>query len=195
MKYILVFFLAAGLLASCQNSASEPSEEVPTDDGGSQDDADLVAINDAIHGFYHWYEANLENLANINYVSGGQPATLDQAALDNYYEQLRQSGYISQSYIDNDRAYLTNLEATAWKNEDVNEGPLSGLDYDRFVCAQDYDMEFWQTAPIGAEGLGTDRVTATMSGSEGGSPREQQFDMVKEYGSWKIAKIHCDTGQ
>ena len=193
MKYILVFFLSAFVLFSCKNTTSTYTEaaEVPTDNGGLQDDPDLLAINDAIHGFYKWYETNMNTLANINYVKGGKPSTLDNARLDAYYAQLKQSGFISQAYVDGDKAYLKNLEATFWRNEDVNEEPLTGLDYDRFFCAQDFDIEFWKTAPIGAEGRGTEKATATMSGTEGGSPREQKFEMVKENGKWLIAKIPC----
>ncbi len=194
MKYILVCTLAAMTLLSCQNTNSTgtaKADEVPTDNGGSQDDPDLVAIDAAIHGFYKWYETNMNNLANINYVKGGKSTTLDNAGLDAYYAKLKESGFISQAYIDGDKAFLKNLEATAWKNEDVNEGPLTGLDYDRFFCAQDYDMAFWTAAPVTTEGLGTDKATATMSGTEAGGPRSQQFEVVKENGKWLIAKIVC----
>jgi hypothetical protein len=112
--------------------------------------------------------------------------------LDAYYAKLKESGFISQAYIDADKAYLQNLEATAWKNENVEEGPISGLDYDRFFCAQDYDINFWVSAPIAAEGLGTEQATATMTGDEGGSERSQKFELKKENGKWLISKIVCE---
>ncbi len=196
MKYFFISFLSAFTLLSCKNSTSTETAtaaEVPTDNGGSQDDPDLVAINETIHGFYKWYETNMNALANINYVKGGKSSTLDNAQLDSYYAKLKESGFISQAYIDADKAYLQGLEATAWKNENVEEGPLSGPDYDRFFCAQDYDMAFWTAAPIGASGLGSDKATATMSGTEGGGPRVQKFELVKENGKWLIAKIICEA--
>lgn len=194
MKHLLFLFLATFSLISCRNNPSNSDSqlpEVPTDMGGSQDDPDLVAINDAIHGFYAWYEANVARLT-INFVKSGKPATLDNAKLDAYFAQLKQSGFISQAYVDNETAYLKNLEATVWKNEDNNEAPLSGLDYDRLMCAQDGDYNFWKNAPVAADGLGTNKASATMSGDEGGSPREQKFEMVKENGKWLIAKIICE---
>lgn len=187
MKHLLIFTLAAFSLLSCKNA--------PADNGGSQDDPDLVAIDACIHGFYQWYEANMNTLANIAYIRPGKPATLDNARLDEYYTMLQQSGFISQVYIDGDKAYLQNLEATYWKEEDVTEQPLSGLDYDRFFCAQDYDIVFWTTAPVAADGLGTNQATATLSGVEGSMERTQKFEMVKENGKWLIAKIVCETGE
>lgn len=131
-------------------------------------------------------------IVNINYIKAGKSTTLDPVQLDAYYDLLKKSSFVSQSYIDSDRAYLKNLEATAWKNENVEEGPLTGLDFDRFFCAQDYDMAFWTTAPVSVEGLGSAKVMAIMSGTEGGSPREQRFEMVKDNGKWLIAKIVCE---
>ncbi|MEZ4772706.1 MAG: DUF3828 domain-containing protein [Bacteroidia bacterium] len=194
MKYLLIFFLAFSLLLSC-NNATSTSQNVSTDTGGLQDDPDLVAIDACIHGFYQWYETNMNTLANIAYVRSGKPATLDNANLDEYYAKLKQSGFISQVYIDGDRAYLKNLEATYWKDEDVTEQPLSGLDYDRFFCGQDYDIVFWTTAPVAADGLGTNQATATLSGVEWDMERTQKFEMVRENGKWRIAKILCETGE
>lgn len=196
-KHILILFLISAIGIACNQApsgteAGAATTEVPADNGGPQDDPDLVAINETIHHFYGWYEANMETLANISYIKNGNQ--LDGGQLDAYYAMLMKTGLVHQSYVDADRAYLKNLEATAWKNENVEEGPLTGLDYDRFFCAQDFVMDFWKTAPVGAEGLGTDKVKATMSGDEGGSPRTQQFELVKENGKWLIAAVVCDQG-
>lgn len=202
MRLLLMCIIFVGFIG-CKDTTSkteapktetpktETTEIDPPDDGGSQDHPDLVEINDVIHQFYTWYESNAERIAKINYIKSGKPATLDNAKLDAYHAQLLTSGSLSQVYIDGDRAYLKNLEGTAWKNENVEEEPLTGLDFDKFYCAQDSDINFWKTAPVTADGLGTAKSTAIMSGMEGGSPREQQFEMLKENGKWKIAKIVC----
>lgn len=194
MKYILIFFLAAFTLFSCKNpNSTGQNAQVSVDNGGSQDDPNLVAINDCIHGFYAWYETNGSAL-EIDFVKFDKHATLDSAKLASYFSILKKSGYISQAYIDHETAELKNLEATAWKN--IEDGPLPGLDYDRFTCSQDIpDWAFWKTAPIAADGLDTDKSMATMSGMESGSERTQEFDMVKENGKWLIAKILCGTGE
>jgi len=195
MKYLLFCCLAVFSCFSCKNTSSPntaPTTAEPTGKGGSQDELDRVAINNVIHNFYKWYEANEKALVDINYIKGGKSSTLDHPKLDAYFALLSKSGYIGQAYIDSERAYLKNLEATAWKHENVEEETLTGLDYARLFCAQDWDIAFWKTAPITAQGLGTEKVTAMMTGEEGSVKREQKFELVKENGKWVIAKIVCD---
>ena len=197
MKKLILFcaFLAFNLV-SCNDkpAATEAAAttEAPADNGNLKAEADLVEITNAIHNFYAWYDSNVEALSNINFLKGsGKSTTIDEAKLNAYHEALRNSGSISQAYLDSDKAYLKNLEATAWKTENVEETPLTGYDYDLFFCAQDWDIAFWKTAPVVAEGLGTDKVSATMSGEESGGPREQKFELVKENGKWLISRIIC----
>ncbi len=185
---ILICFLLTGILA-CNNA---PSNSEPTDNGGSQDHPDLVAINDVIHGFYAWYDVfQKDETRNLNFTTekGGHLA-LDLPKLDQFYANLRASGFISDEFIDNDRAVLKKCE-TLWQNEELGDVP-SCLDADRFFCAQDWDLEFWTKAPIAADGLDTDRSTATMSGTEGESAREQKFELKKENGKWLITRIYCE---
>lgn len=192
MKHFLLFTLAAFTFFSCKNTPSTQTGQTtgkPTDSGISQEDR--VAINDFIHNFYKWYEGSMETVSGFEYVKGGKSSTLVQEQLDAYYALLLKSGFISQEYIDDDRDFLKNLEATAWKNENVNEEPLTGLDYDRFFCAQDWEINYWTTSPVSAVDLSKDRVQATMTGTEGGSPREQKFELKKENGKWLIVKIIC----
>ncbi len=192
MKYFLLFTFAAFTFFSCKNTPSTQTGQTTgnlTDSGISQEDR--VAINDVIHNFYKWYEGSMETVAGFEYVKGGKSSTLVQEQLDAYYALLLKSGFISQEYIDDDRDFLKNLEATAWKNENVNEEPLTGLDYDRFFCAQDWEINYWTTSPVSAVDLGKGRVQATMTGTEGGSPREQKFELKKENGKWLIVRIVC----
>lgn len=194
MKYFLLLLLAVFTCFSCKNSSPDTGQttEEPTDNGGSQDDPDLVAITGVVHGFYGWYEKfQLDDARNINFTDDrGKHLKLDPAKLHQYYNNLRASGFISEEFIENDRAMWKECEA-AWQNEIKGDVP-SCVDGDRFFCAQDWDLNFWTTAPVGAEGLGTDRVKATISGTEGGGPREQKLELVKENGKWLIAKIVCD---
>lgn len=194
MKPYIYLLLCCSLFGCNQSNTESKAPQIvdaPIEDNRAKEDAEILAITDVIHQFYKWYESNMATIVNINYIKAGKSTTLDPVQLDAYYDLLKKSSFVSQSYIDSDRAYLKNLEATAWKNENVEEGPLTGLDFDRFFCAQDYDMAFWTAAPVRVEGLGTAKVMAIMAGTEGGSPREQQFEMVKENGKWLIAKIVC----
>lgn len=195
MKYLLFFSLAVFSFFSCKNSTnnSDQTTDEPTGSAGSQDHPDLAAITDVIHNFYKWY-GTAQAAIDINYLNlEGKYPKLDNANVDAYYELIAASGFISNEYVESEKAYLKKCEA-AWEKEKYEDGPLPGLDADRFFCAQDWDLNFWTMSPVTAEGLGTDRVKATMSGTEGGSPQERKFELKKENGKWLITKIECDMG-
>jgi hypothetical protein len=194
MKNSVLICLVLTSLFACKeapkNTADTPSDkmaEVPTDKGGTQDDGDLVAVTDVIHGFYQWYEAfTNDDKRRIEYVdSKGKTSKLDNPKLAAFHAELMKSGFISKVYLDNDMAYLKKYEAEWQKNkENNNDGPLSGLDYDRVFCGQDWDIIAFTTGAIEAEGLGTNQVKATVEASK--------IELVKENGKWLISKISCE---
>ncbi|AEE48612.1 DUF3828 domain-containing protein [Haliscomenobacter hydrossis] len=192
MKYLLLLCLAMFSLSACQNTANktDQSTEEPTDSGDSQDDPDLVAITDVIHGFYQWYDDSMEKIQHLDYVKTGKHLSLDNKKVDAYFDQFLKSGFISKEYVDGEKAYLKALEVD-WKKTEYEDGPIDGLDYDRFFCAQDWDIKAWTESFVGVEGLGTDQATATMSSKEGGGPNEQKIELKKENGKWLISKIIC----
>ncbi len=200
MKNLLFFCVFFGFLFSCQEAPKKTSPSTTDTDERKeldnllQNDADLIAISGVLHGFYAWYDAfQRDETRNIIFTSDkGKHLTLDQARLDQYFANLKAGGFISDDFIENEKVILKKCEKL-WQNEDKEDVP-SCLDADRYFCAQDWDIEFWTKAPVSAEGLGTDNVEATMSGSEGGGPREQKFELKKENGKWMITKIECDLG-
>jgi hypothetical protein len=102
-----------------------------------------------------------------------------------YHAELMKSGFISKVYSDNDVAYLKKHEAEWQKSkENVNDGPLSGLDFDRVFCGQDWDIKAYTTGAVKAEGLGTNQVKATVEASK--------MELIKENGKWLISKIVCE---
>ncbi|WP_421799524.1 DUF3828 domain-containing protein [Haliscomenobacter sp.] len=196
MKYLLLFSLAVFSFTACQNSANKTAEttEELTDSDGPEGDTELVPITDAIHNFYKWYGDSINSLQKIEYINfGGKHLTLNKAKLDTYFDQFLKTGFISKEYVDAEKAYLKNLETTVWAKETYEDGPVPGWDYDRFFCAQDWDIKFWTTAPVDPVGLGNNRVSATLSGDEGGSERTQNFELKKENGKWLITKIACEN--
>lgn len=164
----------------------------PVDSGESHDHPDLIAINDVIHDFYKWYAEFLNDPASeINYTSEkNKHLVLDLPKLKQYLSQIKASGYISDVLINNEITALKACEEL-WKEESLDEPP-SCLDYDRFFCAQDWDINFWTQAPVVADGLGTEQATATMSDGDGELAQTQKFDLRKENGKWLIAKIYCE---
>lgn len=190
MKKSILFCLALASFFACQEAPKKttqpPTTTEPTDKSGAQNDSDLVAVTDVIHSFYKWYAALIDdNKRSIEYInSKGKTSKLDNTKLATYHAELMKSSFISKAYIDNDVAYLKKYEAEWQKNkENGNDGPLSGLDFDRVYCGQDWDIKAYTTGVIKADGLGTNQVKTTVEGSK--------LELVKEDGKWLIAKITC----
>ena len=183
---ILMSFLACK--EAPKNAAQAPTTTAQlTDKGGAQDAADLTAITDVVHNFYKWYAAFIDDTKrNIEYVdSKGKVSKLDNVKLAAYHAELMKSGFLSKAYIDKDVAYLKKYETEWQKNkENGNDGPLSGVDYDRVFCGQDWDIKAYTTGAVKAEGLGTNQAKATVEGSK--------IELAKENGKWLISKIVCE---
>jgi hypothetical protein len=188
---LLATFLVLASFFACQdapkNTTQTPTTTAqPTDKGGAQDATDLVAITDVVHNFYKWYDAFQKNdKRTIDYLnSKGKSTKLDNTKLAAYHAEFMKSGFISKAYLDNDVTYLKKYEAEWQKNkENNNDGPLSGLDFDRVFCGQDWDIKDYTTGAVKADGLGTNQVKTTVGGSK--------LELVKDNGKWLISKIIC----
>lgn len=183
-KQLCLVFLLLSLLACRQNTS-------PKNTGATQNDADLAAITNTIHDFYQWYDAFARDTSrDINFLDlRGKYAKLDRLKVDQYFNNLKASGFISDEYIAHEKDFLNKCEPL-WQSED-KDTPLTGLDYNRIFCAQDWDLGFWTKAPVSVQGLGAESVTATLSGTEAGTPREQQLELKLENGKWLITRIIC----
>jgi Protein of unknown function (DUF3828) len=184
---------ATGETTSTPPAEPAPTEPAPTDNGViSNDTRDLMAISQTIHGFYKWYGAFLEDeTKDTNFTNDkGKYLTLDKVKLQQYFNYLRESGALSETYFKNEQMQLEKCELL-WK-EEGKDGPPSCLDYDRIFCAQDWDINFWTSAPVVVEGLGSDKVMATLSDKEVTAVGGQRFSLQKENGKWMIAAIICE---
>jgi hypothetical protein len=176
--------------ASKNTSTTTPTDkvaEVPTNQGGTLSDADKVAITDAVHNFYKWYETFIfDDKRSVPFINfEGKAAKLDNANLTIYHAELMKSGLISQAFIDSDLTFLKGNEAEWIKNnEDGGDGPLTGMDYERFFCGQDYDIKAYTTGAVKAERFGTNQAKAAIETSK--------IELVNENGKWLISRISCE---
>ncbi|MFN4255256.1 MAG: DUF3828 domain-containing protein [Saprospiraceae bacterium] len=179
MRKTLHFGLLLLAFAACNRKPAGPSAGVATPAA-------------AIHGFYTWYDAFLRDTTrSINFTDDRGPhLKLDPAKFDQYFQNLKASGFLSDEYIAAEKAFFRKCE-TYWQHEEKGDVP-TGMDEDRLFCAQDWDLNFWTKSPVSIAPLDSNRVAATMSGTEGGSPKTHDFELVKEGGKWLIAKIACD---
>ena len=182
MRKLFVVFLALASFSACQ--------EAPKNNETTDPKVELAAITDVVHNFYKWYPpAGIERIEYVD--SEGEFSKLDMAKVAAYHAQMMKSGFLSQAFIDNDMAYLKKYEAIWAKGkENGNEFPLSGLDYDRFLCSQEIeDFKLLTTAPVEVQGLGTEKVIAILDLED---YTAKKFELVKENGKWLISKITCN---
>lgn len=198
MKKLIFLSLLILVVMACNNSPK--SENITVSDGTTNNDIsgqnsiELSNITKTIHDFYKWYDAfQMDQTRNIGITDdSGKHLVLDTTKMTQYFANIKASGFISDEFISTEKVLLKKCEA-AWQNEEKGDVP-SCMDGDRFFCAQDWDINFWTQAPVNLEQLGTDHVKATLSGTEGGTSREQQLELKKENGKWLITSIYCDMG-
>lgn len=188
MKNLFLILLLALVFSSCQESTNNKpvATTVVTDS---------TAIANVIHGFYTWYDHHVnDRTKDISFTKVvGKHAVLDLPMLDKYLANIKESGFVSTEFLDNDKAHYKACEKL-WQNEDAEEGPLIGMDADKYFCAQDWALDFWTKSPVRIKPIGADKMAATLFGTEDGMPREQNFELKKENGKWLLSKIECDMG-
>lgn len=192
MKKLTVMCSLAILIACKEtpkdNSASDQQAE--TVENKVDSTAELAAITNTVHNFYKWYETNAEGLFNINFVKGGKATTIDNAKFDEYFALLAKCGDLSKTFIEEEKAFYKNLEATVWKNQNADEEPITGLDYDRFVCSQDMeDYKLLTTAPVTVKNWGNEKVLVAIELKDYAI---KKFELVKENGQWLISRLICE---
>lgn len=177
MKQLLPLALFILLLSACKSKPATQSE------------LDLAEITKTIHLFSQWYHDYVAGVAeNQQFIDRKGPyARLDSAGLESYLVNLKSSGLVSETLLEGERAYYQKCEPF-WQNENKEE-VLTGMDANRFFCGQDWDIKLWTSAPVTAEGLGTDAAEATMGPLEGG--RSVKFSLEKEADKWLITGVDC----
>ena len=186
----MIICLLLSVIWGCQESPKSPTNtQVPKDVA-----TDSTAIANTIHGFYQWYDAYVnDNTKQIDFLKVVKNHnTLDLPLLDKYLAKIQSSGFISAEFIANDKAFYQACEKV-WQKEEA-EGVPTGMDADKYFCAQDWDINFWTKSPVRIKNIGTDKVAATLYGKHGDGSLEHNFELKKENGKWLISKIECDMG-
>lgn len=181
MKQLFPVLLLLLSILACKNKPA------PT-----QNDLDLAAISETIHKFAQWANdfSNGPTEDQMILDLKGKYARIDSTLLNRYLARIQASGFVSDKFLDGERAYYQKCEPF-WQKENKDE-ILTGMDDNRFFHAQDWDLKQWTTTPVNAiEGLGTDEVTATMNNTDG-TPFVT-YTLEKESDKWLITGIN--TGE
>lgn len=184
------FWIVAGMLVlnfSCRPTSPPQLSE-------QQNAQDSTEIAKTIHDFYSWHHGKIiDTVQDINFMDDtGNRYRLKQDMLQKYLDNLYASGFVSRSFVENERQFYLECEKL-WQREIVGEVP-SCMDGDHFFCAQEWDLKFWLETPLSIDYISRDSAAITLIGKAFDLPMERKFSLIREDGSWKMAFIKCDMG-
>ena len=179
MKQITALFIPIAIFFACGNPAPAPAETAKVVDIS----ADSTAIAGVIHGFYQWYDKfTVDETKQLNFINEDGPhLTIDQGKMEAYFADFYKTGFVSQAFLTEQYAFYKKCEVL-WQNEEKGDVP-SGMDADKFFCAQDWEVDFWTKSPVKIQKTGENKAAATLYGTIGDSPLERNFELVKENGN------------
>ena len=194
MLFIMVLLFAA---ASCRpgNREMSPSPKDSASVAVKVEDSaipDSTAITNTLHGFFAWYDAHLEELGWMRFVDEAGPhLKLNEPKLKEYFADLKASGFISDDLLEEERKFYKACEK-AWAHEEKDEVP-TGLEADRFHCAQDYVAPY-PSGQVRSVIQGDTAQAELILTGEMGEKASFHFTLKKENGKWLLARLGCPTG-
>ena len=164
---------------------------------------DSIQIRNSIIGFYTWYNKNWEKISSFRLYSGARsndnpPYKINWKEAERYFGYIRSSvPQLGEAFIANERKFLKECDS-AFKADPSEEMPY-GFDYDRFTNSQE-DPQWlldelkrarsWEITPRN-NSASVDVLGSFMEQGKEIETVVMCFEMNKEKGKWKIAKIGC----
>lgn len=190
MKNLTFIFFALFLFFAC----TEAPKNAPISEATKEVVSDSMAITNTIHGFYKWYNIfSMDTTKRGDFADqSGKYIRLNEPKMKKYFSYFQETGFVSTTFIENEYAFYKKCEAI-WKTEEVGDVP-TGMDADKYYCAQDWDNEFWTNAPVRIKMVSPDSAFATLYSTDKNVQLERNFELKKEKDKWLLAKIECDMG-
>ncbi|MCC6814911.1 MAG: hypothetical protein IT267_00700 [Saprospiraceae bacterium] len=157
---------------------------------------DSLEIANCIHEFYRWYDHFTSDSSGIIdfVIESDSHYVLDRSKLKIYLDKLFASGFVNESFINQQDRMYHDCEIL-WRKEKLGEVP-SCLDGDPIFCSQEWDLSFWTKSAIQLIRYNNDSASAIMSGISFGIPHIEKFELKLKKDRWKIAFIPCKlTGE
>ncbi len=134
MKKIIIIALIASTLFSCSNDAKQNNAEykAPTIAyTGTADSITTVASVNKLHSFLQDYKSNYAEINSIKFIiEGAEEANkVDFEKLITYQEDLKKSGYFTESYFEEKMIYYTELDSrlstrTPYSDSEIKQDPI-----------------------------------------------------------------------
>jgi|GEM_PF-2021402 hypothetical protein len=157
---------------------------------------DTLPVN-RVMDFLQWYAIHLPALNKIemvNTAANGDSTkfySVNFPGTEKYLSEMSSSGFVSNVYLDSQRAYFKRCNDSLLKNTQ-NDGPPYGFDYDLVMFSQEYDEDLahLEKARIKFQEVKGNTATLTLTFS---TKQQLQFSLKKKGGKWMIEKIDAES--
>lgn len=143
--------------------------------------------------FLRWYRSNVHQLKKIEIVThstnpdSSMYYVVNDAGTEQYLEALKQSGFVSDTYITNWRAYFKKCNDNLLKTPQT-EAPVQGLDFDLVMLAKEYeeDLNGIERSTVEYVNVANDKGSITVGLPTVG---RLKYRITKQDGKWLIDDI------
>lgn len=192
-RFLLIYLAFGGLilfLTACSDNPKTEETKVTVEVAN----ADSAQIAASLHQFFTWYGQTGEQLIHrIDFVNTtGKHPVLNEALLREYLAEFVKSGVVSAEFVADETKFYRAC-AERWKNE-LSDEMYSGFVIDRYYCQNDGDVREFLTAPVMFRLHGERAKVRLQLDTKGTNAGLKDFDMIRENGQWKLAKIRCNCG-
>lgn len=190
MKRILLFGLIV-LSTACANRTEQTAKT--EDSTPATQESDSSAAAQTTIEFLKWYRDHIKELSQITLINQTDQGNTTQSYSVNfpgtqaYLEAFKQSGYVSNQYINSWQDYFQKSEQ-AFKDSPQHEGPPQGFDYDFVFNSQDYEEELTQMEQLTITPLSIDSQKSTLLVAFPTS-HQLKFGLTKQADKWMIDQI------
>lgn len=142
---LFISFCVLVLFTAC---SSNPKGKAENETASDSSQATTISFDEqpakTVIDFLKWYknQEDLQNnlVANSDHYDSTKFYSINFEATEIYLNKLKQSGFISEKYLEKWREYFKTCDQD-FKSNPQNDGPPDGFDYDFVMNSQDYDQE------------------------------------------------------
>jgi len=147
----------------------------------------------SILNFLRWYRAHSSELKKIEIVThsmnpdSAKYYVVNAAGTEQYLDELKKSGFVSDKYIARWRAYF-NMVNEKLKKAPQTEAPINGLDFDLVMLSKDWqeDLKRIEKSTVDHQKIANDEGSITVGLPTVG---RLKYWIEKQDGKWMIVDI------
>lgn len=142
----IILILALSLLCACTSKEAKSEQNITNKEVDKSDKKTAI-------DFYKWYATD-KKIKDIEFLKDLKDSNnfyaIDFKGTEEYLTTLKQTGFVSEKYLQTQRDYFKDCEKYFQENPE-NDGPPYGLDYDLIMLSQDYEEDLANTDKIKVE--------------------------------------------